>query len=105
MDQKNFRILPNEMQRDKSGKYIKIGSISFIQFSSVAQSCLTLGNPMDCSPPGSSVHGIFQARVLEWGAIAFSEPDWRGGVNSFLQSFTGRSGQDVSSELNKGILA
>ena len=40
--------------------------------SEVAQSCPTLGNPMDCSPPGSSVHGIFQARVLEWGAIAFS---------------------------------
>ena len=39
----------------------------------VAQSCPTLGNPMDCSLPGSSVHGIFQARVLEWGAIAFSE--------------------------------
>ena len=37
------------------------------------QSCLTLRDPMDCSPPGSSVHGIFQARVLEWGAIAFSE--------------------------------
>ena len=42
--------------------------------SEVAQSCLTLPDPMDCSPPGSSVHGIFQARVLEWGAIAFSEP-------------------------------
>ena len=41
--------------------------------SEVAQSCLTLSDPMDCSPPGSSVHGIFQARVLEWGAIAFSE--------------------------------
>ena len=37
-----------------------------------AQSCPTLSDPMDCSPPGSSVHGIFQARVLEWGAIAFS---------------------------------
>ena len=36
------------------------------------QSCLTLHNPIDCSLPGSSVHGIFQARVLEWGAIAFS---------------------------------
>ena len=41
--------------------------------SEVAQSCLTLSNPMDCSLPGSSVHGIFQARVLEWGAIAFSD--------------------------------
>ena len=40
--------------------------------SEVAQSCLTLRDPMDCSPPGSSIHGIFQARVLEWGAIAFS---------------------------------
>ena len=40
--------------------------------SEVAQSCLTLSDPMDCSPPGSSIHWIFQARVLEWGAIAFS---------------------------------
>ena len=40
--------------------------------SEVAQSCLTLCDPMDWSLPGSSVHGIFQARVLEWGAIAFS---------------------------------
>ena len=40
--------------------------------SEVAQSCLTLSNPMDCSLPGSSVHGILQARVLEWSAIAFS---------------------------------
>ena len=39
----------------------------------VAQSCPTLSDPMDCSLPGSSVHGIFQARVPEWGAIAFSE--------------------------------
>ena len=40
--------------------------------SEVAQSCLILHDPMDCSPPGSSIHGIFQARVLEWGAISFS---------------------------------
>ena len=39
----------------------------------VAQSCPTLSDPMDYSLPGSSVHGIFQARVLEWGAIAFSD--------------------------------
>ncbi|XP_060253050.1 acyl-coenzyme A thioesterase 8 isoform X2 [Ovis aries] len=45
--------------------------------SEVAQSCPTLRDPMYCSPPGSSVHGIFQARVLEWGAIAFSK-------NSFI---------------------
>ena len=40
--------------------------------SEVVQSCLPLRNPMDCSLPGSSVHGIFQARVLEWGTTAFS---------------------------------
>ena len=43
----------------------------------VAQSCLTLCDPMDCSPPGSSVHRIPQARVLEWVAISFSRPDPR----------------------------
>ena len=41
--------------------------------SEVVQSCLTLHDPMDCSLPGSSVHGIFQARVLEWVGIAFSQ--------------------------------
>ena len=41
----------------------------------VAQSCLTLCDPVDCNPPGSSIHGILQARVLEWGAIAFSDSD------------------------------
>ena len=43
--------------------------------SEVAQSCLTLSDLMDCSLPGSSVHGIFQARVLEWGAIVGLEPN------------------------------
>ena len=38
----------------------------------VAQLCLTLCDPVDCSPPGSSVHGIFQARILEWVAVPFS---------------------------------
>ena len=45
--------------------------------SEVAQSCPTLSDPMDCSPPGPSIHGIFQARVLEWGAIAFSTSNKR----------------------------
>ena len=40
--------------------------------SEVAQSCPTLSDPMDCSPPGSSIHGILQAGVLEWGAIAYT---------------------------------
>ena len=43
------------------------------KWNEVAQSCPTLSDPMDCSLPGSSIHGIFQARVLEWGVIAFSE--------------------------------
>ena len=46
--------------------------------SEVDQSCPTLRDPMGCSPPGSSVHGIFQARVLEWGAIAFSIHGFKG---------------------------
>ena len=56
--------------------------------SEVTQSCLILCDPMDCSLPGSSVHGIFQARVLEWGAIAFSveEVGWQ--VNGDLSPTT-----------------
>ena len=53
------------------------------------QSCPTLSDPMDCSPPGSSIHGIFQARVLEWGAIAFSVGYMQGKENqgTHLMSF------------------
>ena len=63
---------------DSPGKNTGVGCHFLLQCmkvksqSEVAQSCPTLSDPMDCSPPGSSVHGIFQARVLEWGAIAFS---------------------------------
>ena len=46
----------------------------------VTQSCLTLCDPVDCSPPGSSVHGIFQARVLEWIAISFSRGSFNPGI-------------------------
>ena len=61
---------------DSPGKNTGVGCHFLLQCmkvkseSEVAQSCPTLRKPMDCSPPGSSVHGIFQARVLEWGAIA-----------------------------------
>ena len=51
--------------------------------SEVAQLCLTLSDLMDCSLPGSSVHGIFQARVLEWDAIAFSACLWQGLINVY----------------------
>ena len=56
--------------------------------SEVAQSCLTLSDPMDCSLPGSSVHGIFQARVLEWGAIAFFVLAPMASFYSFIHSLT-----------------
>ena len=56
------------------GKYLLANAGECMKMKSesgVTQSCLTLSDPMDHSPPGSSVHGIFQARVLEWGAIAW----------------------------------
>ena len=69
---------------DSPGKNTGVGCHCLLQCmkveseSEVAQSCPTLSDPMDCSLPGSSIHGIFQARVLEWGAIALS-PNGRGG--------------------------
>ena len=63
---------------DSPGKNTGVGCHFLLQCmkveseSEVAQSCLTLSDPMDCSPPGSSIHGTFWATVLEWGAIAFS---------------------------------
>ena len=64
--------------RDSPGKNTGVGCHFLLQCmrvkseSEVSQSCPTLRDPTDCRPPGSSVHRIFQARVLEWGAIAFS---------------------------------
>ena len=64
---------------DSPGKNTGVGCHFLLQCmnvkseSEVTQWCLTLSNPMDYSLPGSSIHGVFQARVLEWGAIAFSE--------------------------------
>ena len=61
---------------DSPGKNTAVGCHFLLQSMKVkserevTQSCLTLSDPMDCSPPDSSIHGIFQARVLEWGAIA-----------------------------------
>ena len=53
----------------------------------VAQSCLTLSHPMDCSPPGSSVHGILQARILEWVAISFPKgSSWPRGQTQVSQT-------------------
>ena len=60
---KNFILLISRLVLEKSSLFLK---------SEVAQPCPTLCDPMDCSPPGSSVHGILQARILEWVAISFS---------------------------------
>ena len=75
-----YRWQPTRLPRpwDSPGKNTGVGCHFLLQCikvksaSEFAQSCLTLSDPMDCSLPGSSAHGIFQARVLEWGAIAFS---------------------------------
>ena len=74
------RRQPNRLPRpwDSPGKNTGMGCHFLLQLmkvkseSEVAQSCPTLSDPMDCSLLGSSIHGIFQARVLEWGSIAFS---------------------------------
>ena len=74
------RWQPTRLPRpwDSPGKNTGVGCHFLLQCmkvkseSEVAQSCATLSSPVDCSPPGSSIHGIFQARVLERGAIAFS---------------------------------
>ena len=74
------RRKPTRLPRpwDSPGKNTGVGCHFLLQCmkvkseSEVAQSCATLSNPMDCSLPGSSAHGIFQVRVLEWGTIAFS---------------------------------
>ena len=72
---------PTRLSRpwDSPGKNTGVGCHFLLQCmklnseSEVTQSCPTLSDPMDCSLPGSSIHGIFQARVLEWGAITFSD--------------------------------
>ena len=75
------RRQPTRLPRpwDSPGKNTGVGCRFLLQYikvkseSEVAQSCLTLSDPTDCSLLGSSVHGSFQARLLEWGAIAFSD--------------------------------
>ena len=65
----------------------------------VVQSCLTLRDPMDCCLPGSSVHGIFQARVLEWGGIAFSIIHHQVNVNQSQNKIPTHIHQDGSNQI------
>ena len=67
--------------------------------SEVAQLCPTLHNPMDCSPLGSSIHGIFQARVLEWGAIAFFDEPNIGAPQYIRQTLT-----DIKREIDSNTI-
>ena len=89
------RWQPTRLPRpwDSPGKNTGVGCHFLLQCmkvkseSEVAQSCPTLSNPMDCSLPGSSIHGIFQARVLEWVATAFSGKRVYGGQNLLYLDF------------------
>ena len=78
---------------DSPGKNTGVSCLFLLQClkvkseSEVAQSCPTLSDPMDCSLPGSSIHGISQARVLEWGAVAFSRFSWLAAYKSLNSSF------------------
>ena len=74
------------------GRHFLLQCMKVKSESEVAQSCPTFSDPIDCSLPGSSIHGIFQARVLEWGAIAFSKE--QGGDSSWKgrQSRCGKQG-------------
>ena len=85
------RQQPTKLPRpwDSPGKNTGVGCHFLLQCmkvkseSEVTQSCLTRSDPMGCSLPGSSIHGIFQAKVLEWVAIAFSEHIYLRGKKSF----------------------
>ena len=79
---------------DSPGKNTGVGCHFLLQCvkvkseSEVSQSCPARRDPMDCSPPGSSIHGIFQARVLEWDAIAFSDsPLWTTSILTGVSPF------------------
>ena len=104
------RWQPTRLPRpwDSPGKNTGVGCHFLLQCrkakreGEVAQSCLTLSDPMDCSPPGSSAHGISQARVLGWGAIAFPRQYILGVVN--LLSSLGSCGSPITRVLLFGGL-
>ena len=70
--------------------------------SEVAQSCATLSDPMDCGPPGSSAYGIFQARVLEWGAITYTNVNTV--ASSGLRSMVSQSPTQLNIAQQKQLL-
>ena len=107
------RLQPTRLPRpwDSPGKNTGVGCHLLLQCmkmkseSEVAQSCPTPSDPMDCSLPGSSTHGIFQARVLEWGAIAFSNSQWNSaGQNTGVSSLFHLQGIFPTQESKSGLL-
>ena len=112
------RWQPTRLPRpwDSPGKNTGVGCHFLLQCMKVkserevTQLCPTLSDPVDCSLPGSSVHGIFQARVLEWGAIAFSmsmstEPQTRGPTEQYtVVSFTGSRDKNVKVNFMRDII-
>ena len=110
------RRQPTRLPRpwDSPGKNSGVGCHFLLQCmkvkseSEVSQSCPTLSDPMNCSLPGSSIHGIFQARVLEWGAIAFSHGLYRAwnspGQNTGVGSLSLLQGIFATQESNPGLL-
>ena len=99
---RNFLGNGNVLSLDISGDYLclfscqntwrSVHSVAWKEKkeSEVAQSCPTLCDPMDCSPPGSSVHGIFQARILEWVAISFSRGSFQPRDRTHVSCTVGR---------------
>ena len=89
--------------RDSPAKNTGVGCHFLLQCMKVksereaTQSCLTCSDSMDCSPPGSSVHVLFQARVLEWGAIAFSKEDRRGRLKEGEKEEARKAGEEEQS--------
>ena len=90
---------------DSPGKNTGVGCHFLLQCmkvkseSEVAQSCLTLSDPMDCGLPGSTVHGIFQARVLEWGAIAWSSESQTPRTQGFSSLWNSLGSADLSNPI------
>ena len=81
----SIRLLyfPSEGRQNENAKHRKLIKL-------IAQLCLTFCDPLDCSPPGSSVHGILQARILEWVAISFSRGSSRPRDRTWVSCITGR---------------
>ena len=93
----NFKVFKSQyLNTNLTSSYFLISkTVYFLVFegkkeSEVAQSCPTVCDPMDCSPPGSSVHGIFQARVLEWVAISFSRGSSQPRYRTWIFHIAGR---------------